>query len=442
MMHSSRYTFCFFVALLLFSLTATEINACTCAGDRPACEAYGEASAVFVGVVTGDSTIPLKLGDHMYQQRLLSFVIDSAFRGAQGGVTEVITGMGGGDCGFAFKRGERYLVYANTDPEDKRLHTTICSRTRLLSEAGEDLEYIRGLSSAVPGALIYGEAQRYRSDGDSGPQQTPMAGLKINIEGEEKQVEARTDTKGHFSVGGLPPGVYKLKISLPTGLTSSSAEQEIRVADRGCAKVHFGVMSDGRLSGRVLDFDGRPVPKAEIYLCKPGEKWFGSAGEIAYSDQDGLYDFKALPPGQYALGVRFDGLTRQNRPFPHFYYPGVDNIDQARIVSLGDGERIEKYDLVLPPPPAERTVNGVVLWTDGKPIPNARIEYSQVNVPIVYGANPDQEGRFSFKVYDGLKIMMRATVEIDNGKYIYSDYVEASVTGEDVKVRIVVPVNR
>ena len=84
----------------------------------------------------------------------------------------------------------------------------------------------------------------------------------------------------------------------------------------------------------------------------------------------------------------------------------------------------------------------MVLWTDGKPIPNARIEYSQVNVPIVYGANPDQEGRFSFKVYDGLRIMMRATVEINNGKYIYSDYVEASVTGEDVKVRIVVPVNR
>ncbi|MCI0564129.1 MAG: carboxypeptidase-like regulatory domain-containing protein [Nitrososphaera sp.] len=128
-------------------------------------------------------------------------------------------------------------------------------------------------------------------------------------------------------------------------------------------------------------------------------------------------------------------LTSQNRPFPHFYYPSVENIDQAKIVSLGDGERIEKYDMVLPPPPAEHTVNGVVLWSDGKPIPNARIEYSQVNVPISYGANPDQEGRFSFKVYDGLKITMRATVESSKGNYIYSDYVEASVTGEDPKVK-------
>jgi hypothetical protein len=81
-------------------------------------------------------------------------------------------------------------------------------------------------------------------------------------------------------------------------------------------------------------------------------------------------------------------------------------------------------------------------WSDGKPAPNARIEYLQVNVPIGYAAKPDQEGRFSFKVYDGLKITMRATVEIKEGKYSYSDWTEASVMGEDVKVKIVIPANR
>jgi hypothetical protein len=37
---------------------------------------------------------------------------------------------------------------------------------------------------------------------------------------------------------------------------------------------------------------------------------------------------------------------------------------------------------------------------------------------------------------------MRATVEIEKGKYIYSDWIEASVMGEDVKVKIVIPANR
>lgn len=165
-MRSPKYTFCFFVTLLLFSITTTEVNACTCGGDRPPCEAYWEASAVFIGAVTGGSIIPLMIEGHQYQQRLVTFAIETAFRGVEGSPAEVITGMGGGDCGFAFRRGERYLVYTSTNPEDKKLHTSICHRTRALSEAGEDLEYIRGLASAVPGALIFGEVQRYRQGTD------------------------------------------------------------------------------------------------------------------------------------------------------------------------------------------------------------------------------------------------------------------------------------
>jgi Carboxypeptidase regulatory-like domain len=427
-----------FATLLFLPVTRTDVYACDCAGNRPPCEAYWEASAVFAGIVTNSSLISVKDGDQQYQQRLVSFAIEEAFRGPHETSAEVITGVWDGDCGFGFIRGERYLVYAYTNPQDNKLYTSICQRTRALSEAGEDLQYIRGLSSAAQGALIYGEAQRSRRDGE----QESMAGIKISIEGREKRVEMMTDLKGRFSAGGLPAGAYKVKISLPQGLTSGSTEQEIKVADRGCAIVYFGVESDGRLSGRVLDAKGQPMPKVEIALCHPEEKRYRSVFNSVYSDKDGLYEFKAIPPGRYALGVRFDGLTSQNRPFPQIYYPGVENIDQAAIVNIGDGERIEKYDLVLPPPPAEHSVEGVVVWPDGRPALNARIEYSQVNVPIAYGAKPDREGRFSFKIYDGLKITMRATVEIEEGKYIYSDWVEASVIGEDVKVKIVLPASQ
>ena len=431
-----------FAAILFFRITTIDVYACSCAGVRPPCEAYWEASAVFVGVVTGDSSITVKDGQYQFQNRLVSFAVEEAFRGVQGAAAEVITGWGGGDCGFGFKRGERYLVYTYTNLQDNKLYTSICHRTRALSEAGEDLQYIRGLSSAAPGALIYGEVRRYRREANAGRQPEYMAGIKISIDGGEKQVETMTDLKGQFSVGGLPGGAYKVKISLPQGLMSRQAEREIKVADRGCAKVYFGVESDGRLSGRVLDANGQPIPKAEITLCKPEEKRYRASLDTVYSDKDGLYEFKAIPPGRYALGVRFDGLTSQNRPFPHIYYPGVENIDQATIISIGEGERIENYDLVLPPPPAERTVDGVVVWSDGEPIPNARIEYRHVNVPSVYTAKPDREGRFSFKVYDGLKITVRAAVEIENRKHIYSDYIAASVMGEDVKVKIVIPANR
>jgi Carboxypeptidase regulatory-like domain len=341
-----------------------------------------------------------------------------------------------------FKHGERYLVYTYTNSQNNKLYTSICSRTRTLSNADEDLQYIRGLSSAKPGALIYGEVRRYRHEAKGRSQETAMEGIKINIDGEQGQVETRTDLKGQFSVSGLPGGAYKIKISLPIGLMSHQAEREIKVADRGCALVHFGVVSDGRLSGKVLDLSGQPISKAEISLCDPEEKRYRRSLNTVYSDADGLYEFKAIPPGRYVLGVRYDGLTSQNRPFPHIYYPGVENLDQATIVNIGDGERVEKFDLILPPPPAERSIEGVVVWSDGKPVPNARIEYSQFNVAIGYGTNPDREGRFSFKVYDGLKIQIRATVEIEKRKYIYSDWAEYLVMGEDIEVKIVVSRNQ
>jgi hypothetical protein len=135
-----------FAALIVFLIIPTEINACSCAGSGSPCEAYGNASAVFTGIVTGRSFIQIKDGGDEYSQLKVSFSIEQNFRGIAGSVTEVITGLGDFDCGFHFERGERYLVYAHRIEEDKRLYTSICTRTRSLSEAGEDLKYLRGLS--------------------------------------------------------------------------------------------------------------------------------------------------------------------------------------------------------------------------------------------------------------------------------------------------------
>jgi hypothetical protein len=431
-----------FAAILFFQISKIDAYACTCARLKPPCEEYGRASAVFIGVVTGDLPIPAQDGEHDFQKRSVNFVVEETFHGLQGTSAQVITGMGGGDCGVRFKRGERYLVYTYTNPQDNKLYTNICMRTRALSQASEDLQYLRGLPSAAPGARIYGEARRYWTGVNVGREPESMAGIKVSIDGTEKQVEAMTDLKGRFSASGLTAGLYKVRISLPQGLMSDAPEQEVKVADRGCAMVNFGVVSNGRLSGRVLDFNGHPMPNAEIALCHPEEKMYRCRLYTAYSDKDGLYEFKAIPSGRYALGVWFDGLDIQNRPFQQVYHPGVENIDQATVVTIDDGEKVEMSDLVLPLPRAEYRVEGAVEWPDGRPVPNAGIEYLSVNVPAGYGAKADQEGRFSFKVSDGLKLKIRARGEIELGKYIYSDWVEASVMGEDVKVKIALPANQ
>jgi hypothetical protein len=62
MIYSSKYIF--FAAVIVFLIVPAEINACSCAGSGSPCEAYGAASAVFTGIVTGGSYIQIKDGKH------------------------------------------------------------------------------------------------------------------------------------------------------------------------------------------------------------------------------------------------------------------------------------------------------------------------------------------------------------------------------------------
>ena len=59
---------------------------------------------------------------------------------------EVVTGQGGGDCGYPFQVGVDYVVYARRNAEGQ-LETGICSRTRTLAQAAEDLDYFRGMAN-------------------------------------------------------------------------------------------------------------------------------------------------------------------------------------------------------------------------------------------------------------------------------------------------------
>ena len=53
----------------------------------------------------------------------------------------MLTAGSGPACGYGFKPGERYLVYANR--KGTELVTGICSRTRPLADATEDLEFFQ-----------------------------------------------------------------------------------------------------------------------------------------------------------------------------------------------------------------------------------------------------------------------------------------------------------
>jgi hypothetical protein len=120
--------------LLLAVAGSHEVWACSCVPPPPPREALQEAAAVFSGTVVELQTA----GDGRLQATL---DVDTAWKhaGRYAEETYVVgTPSDGAMCGFPFRLGERYIVYAyRDDPGDPAgpLETHLCTRTRLYDPA-------------------------------------------------------------------------------------------------------------------------------------------------------------------------------------------------------------------------------------------------------------------------------------------------------------------
>ncbi len=64
--------------------------------------------------------------------------VDRAWKGVESDTVVVRTGRNDGDCGFRFRRGGSYLVFAHA-AEDGSLVTGLCDRTTRLRRAAASL---------------------------------------------------------------------------------------------------------------------------------------------------------------------------------------------------------------------------------------------------------------------------------------------------------------
>lgn len=132
-------------ALALFLAADTrDARACSCLPSGPPCEDYFESDVVFVGTVRSITPVPAA---HYSASVRVEFDNIASSRGVEGTAVTAFTANNAAACGFAFRRGERYVVYARRSKETKQILVSICSRTRPVSEAGEDLKFFDSLST-------------------------------------------------------------------------------------------------------------------------------------------------------------------------------------------------------------------------------------------------------------------------------------------------------
>lgn len=443
-----------FCVLLLTTVFIADVAACSCQdGGASPCQEYWRTDVVFTGMVVGSAKITISEGDSKFEQRLVRFEISQTFRGEQAAKAEIVTGWGGGDCGYSFKDGETYLVYASRNKENQRLYTSVCTRTRPISQAAGDLDYIRNLPNMDASAVIFGKINKPNYKAKEGEASSmPVSSANLIIEGESFRIEARTDEQGGYRITGLAPGPYTVKLNVPNGMTSNGVrgggmvERKADVVERGCQQVDFYLVSDTRVSGRVVDAIGQPVADLPLDMR-------GAPSDIrnintflrAKTDADGRFELEGpAPPGDYLIGFRILGAAdRGTLPYPRTYYPGVAFKSQAGVISVKEGEHRSDITLRLPPPLPEYSVQGFVVWSDGRPAPGASIDLSLLEEGEASGINSlqaDGRGYFILKVYEGLNYKVSAYTRNANGAVTQSEWVEAPQTPDAKPIKLVLPV--
>lgn len=232
------------VAVILGLGVSRKASACSCMGNRPACEALWDPGAVFAGKVVWIE--PDASGDR-FARRRVRFRVVEAFRGVTTSEIDVDTGAGGGDCGYSFIVGASYLVYSYQAERTPRLTTGICSRTRLLSQASEDLAYLRSVpANGALGATITGtvyDRNRNVSKRPGAIELGTVARVGVVIECGGALFRGTTNADGRFSIPGVPVGSCTPRVE-PSAAYSVWPASSVEIPDpRACAEVSLQISS-------------------------------------------------------------------------------------------------------------------------------------------------------------------------------------------------------
>jgi hypothetical protein len=342
------------LAPLLLATLCRDANGCSCV-ERSPCEAFGSASAVFIGKMLGGTE---KVREFTKDGQSLSveagqvrFSVEEAFKGVTASaITIYVASMKGTSCGdHGLTRGERYVVYAYA-PDSGGLSDGPCSRTRAIEHANADVEFLHNLPKEGIGGRLSGHV----GIDIGGRENPPLPNVTITVRNEKQGYEVVTDANGDYALAAIKPGRYQVVLNLPKGYLCDTETREVLIDDRGCAKETFWTEVDSSISGRVVDVMGRVAP-ATLTLVSMQDQQRKFRG---FAHEDGEFNIAGIEPGRYLLYVEILSAGKEGV----FFYPGVDERDRAGIFEVGMGQNLTGYTFTLPDKLVAQVIEGVLFW--------------------------------------------------------------------------------
>jgi hypothetical protein len=308
--------------------------------DATPCERFGDAQTVFVGEAGPLTRISVRHDSDSPIDDLVTvpFTVDQAFRGATPGQTLYLHAP---SEAREFDAGRRYLIYGEFN--SGTVFYPLAAKP--IEEASDDLTFLTGEARSETTGTLYGLVT-HGSPFVSESSRRPLPGVTIHLFGEGGVVEVVTDEQGRYYASGLPPGYVRIEPVLPERLIGSSATQ---VRAGGCTRSSVNVRWNGRVRGRVLRPDQQPMTWfADLIAVGPVPEGFEREGRSVRTAANGEFEFNAVPPGDYVVGVNLKRTPQPGSPFVPSYYPGTTRREDAFLVSVGQGSEHNGLDFTLP----------------------------------------------------------------------------------------------
>jgi hypothetical protein len=136
------------LTLSLMTFLACPAPSCSCVPIPAPAEAVAQAGVVFEGTpVRVRDTVTAVAGfggkPATLRQLLFTIVVTRKWKGTVHDTVAVVTGTGGGNCGYPFEIGHRYLVFPEEAEGAPALNVSLCSDTKPTAEAEAELQALR-----------------------------------------------------------------------------------------------------------------------------------------------------------------------------------------------------------------------------------------------------------------------------------------------------------
>lgn len=248
----------------------------------------------------------------------------------------------------------------------------------------------------------------------------PVKGAMVNIHPIGSRYDVTTDAEGKFEVSWssqMPmPSWYGTTLWLMArheGRNLAAIDENVTKDTRVCdIELKPGVI----IIGKVADPDGTGIPGANLMVTLKGPKWplARLKSDSSRTDGNGEFEIRAVPSG-HSCSIKAE----------------AERYGSIRAEFHSDAAKDQRLALEpLTLPVANLSVSGVVVDTQGHPIPKATISFSNARgQPERLATQTDSEGRFNLDGVCEGQLYLRVSTVYDGKRLSATAIANGGATG-------------